>query len=124
MKELGVAVHYTDENVTVRGLARTSYCSMGGDSGAPEMHDLLVQTWTEVRDDDGIDVAIVTGSGDAFCAGADLKTYIPPIIRGERRLREIVNIGFGGITRGLHRITKPAIAAVNGSSRGSSPTTS
>ena len=32
----------------------------------PEMHDLLVQTWTEVRDDDGIDVAIVTGSGDAF----------------------------------------------------------
>src|SRR4051794_34035341 len=80
----------------------------------PEMQGLLVQAWTEVRDDDGIDLAILTGSGDAFCAGADLKTYIPPIIRGERRLREIVDLGFGGITRGLHRITKPTIAAVNG----------
>jgi enoyl-CoA hydratase/carnithine racemase len=80
----------------------------------PELQDLLVQAWTEVRDDDSVDVAILTGSGDAFCAGADLKTYIPPIIRGERRLREIVDVGFGGITRGLHRMTKPTIAAVNG----------
>jgi hypothetical protein len=31
-----------------------------------------------------------------------------------RRVREIVNMGFGGITRGLHRIMKPTIAAVNG----------
>jgi enoyl-CoA hydratase/carnithine racemase len=45
---------------------------------------------------------------------ADLKTYIPPIIRGERRIREIVDLGFGGLTRGLHRIHKPIVAAVNG----------
>jgi enoyl-CoA hydratase/carnithine racemase len=30
------------------------------------------------------------------------------------RVREIIDLGFGGITRGLHRITKPTIAAVNG----------
>ena len=30
------------------------------------------------------------------------------------RVRDIVDMGFGGITRGLHRITKPTIAAVNG----------
>lgn len=35
VKELGVTVHYDNENVTVGGLARTSYCSLGGDSGAP-----------------------------------------------------------------------------------------
>jgi hypothetical protein len=35
VKELGVTVHYTDRNITVGGLARTSYCSLGGDSGAP-----------------------------------------------------------------------------------------
>ena len=80
----------------------------------PETHDLLVETWRDFRDDDDVDVAILTGAGDAFCAGADLKTYIPPIIRGERRIRDIVDLGFGGLTRGLHRIPKPVVAAVNG----------
>ncbi len=80
----------------------------------PEMQDLLVETWTDFRDDDAVDVAIVTGAGDAFCAGADLKTYIPPIIRGERPIRDIVDVGFGGFTRGLHKITKPIVGAING----------
>jgi enoyl-CoA hydratase/carnithine racemase len=83
----------------------------------PETHELLCQTWTDFRDDDALDVAILTGAGDeAFCAGADLKTYIPPIIEDADplRIREIVELGFGGLTRGLHRIYKPIIAAVNG----------
>jgi enoyl-CoA hydratase/carnithine racemase len=80
----------------------------------PEMQDLLVEIWTDFRDDPETDVAIVTGAGDAFCAGADLKTYIPPIIRGERRIRDIVDVGFGGFTRGLHDIKKPIIGAING----------
>src|SRR3954467_1457607 len=62
----------------------------------PEMQELLVETWAGFADDDKADVAIVTGAGDAFCAGADLKTYIPPIIRGERPIRDIVDLGFGG----------------------------
>ena len=78
------------------------------------MQELLVEAWTDFRDDDGVDVAIVTGAGEAFCAGADLKSYIPPIIRGERPVREIVDLGFGGFTRGLHRITKPIVGAING----------
>src|SRR5215211_7515850 len=80
----------------------------------PELHQLLCEAWADLRDDDSLDLAILTGAGDAFCAGADLKTYIPPIIRGERRIRDIVDVGFGGLTRGLHRITKPVIGAVNG----------
>ena len=35
----------------------------------PEMQDLLVEIWTDFRDDPETDVAIVTGAGDAFCAG-------------------------------------------------------
>jgi enoyl-CoA hydratase/carnithine racemase len=80
----------------------------------PEMQDLLVETWSDFRDDDSVDVAIVTGAGDAFCAGADLKTYIPPIIKGERPIRDIVDLGFGGFTRGLHKTTKPIVGAING----------
>ncbi len=82
----------------------------------PETHALMVETWEDFRDDDEVDVAILTGAGDAFCAGADLKTYIPPIIESSEpaKLREIVELGLNGFTRGLHRIYKPIIAAVNG----------
>jgi enoyl-CoA hydratase/carnithine racemase len=81
----------------------------------PETHEALCAIWADFRDDDAVDVAILSGAGDeAFCAGADLKTYIPPIIRGERSIRAIVDLGFGGLTRGLHRIHKPIVAAVNG----------
>jgi enoyl-CoA hydratase/carnithine racemase len=82
----------------------------------PETHDLLWQTWEDFGADDALDVAILTGAGDAFCAGADLKTFIPPWIEGAtpRKVRDNVKTGLGGLTRGLHRIYKPVIGAVNG----------
>ena len=82
----------------------------------PETHELMIETWQDFRDDDSVDVAILTGAGEAFCAGADLKTYIPPLIEGASpaRIREIVDLGLNGFTRGLHRIPKPIIGAVNG----------
>jgi enoyl-CoA hydratase/carnithine racemase len=82
----------------------------------PETHELLWQTWEDFAADDAVDVAILTGAGDAFSAGADLKTYIPPLIQAAtpRWTRDNVRTGLGGLTRGLHRIYKPTIAAVNG----------
>ena len=82
----------------------------------PETHELLWHTWEDFRDDDSLDVAIITGAGDAFSAGADLKTFIPPWIESAtaRKVRDNVATGLGGLTRGLHRIPKPVIAAVNG----------
>src|SRR3954466_9008141 len=82
----------------------------------PETHELLWSVWEDFAADDSVDVAIFTGAGDAFCAGADLKTYIPPLIQGAgpRWVRENVKTGLGGLTRGLHRIYKPVIGAVNG----------
>jgi enoyl-CoA hydratase/carnithine racemase len=83
----------------------------------PDVHRLMIEAWADFRDDDEVDVAILTGAGDeAFCAGADLKTYIPPIIgdASPARIREIVELGLNGFTRGMHRIYKPIIGAVNG----------
>jgi enoyl-CoA hydratase/carnithine racemase len=82
----------------------------------PGMHDALCDVWTDFRDDDGLDVAILSGAGDAFSAGADLRTFVPAnyVEAAPSRVREIVDLGLGGITRGLHKIHKPVIAAVNG----------
>ena len=81
----------------------------------PATHARLWEVWQDFRDDDAVDVAIMTGTGDAFCAGADLKEYMNrwPGASSEA-VRKNVQDGLGGITRGLHRITKPIIAAVNG----------
>lgn len=81
----------------------------------PETHAMLWETWQAFDKDDGVDVAILTGTGDAFCAGADLKHYMTrwPGAAPEK-VRSVVKDGLGGLTRGLHWTTKPIIAAVNG----------
>jgi enoyl-CoA hydratase len=82
-----------------------------------ETDDLLYEAWTEFRRDDGARLAILTGAGDeAFCAGADLATHVDGWLSGGPDLgRRMLERGFaGGITRGLHRTSKPIIAALNG----------
>lgn len=81
----------------------------------PETHQRLWEVWQDFRDDDNVDVAILTGTGDAFCAGADLKSYMTrwPGASPEA-VRANVADGLGGLTRSLHRLHKPIIAAVNG----------
>src|SRR4051812_11633380 len=82
----------------------------------PETHELLWETWEDFRDDGAVDVAILSGAGDAFCAGADLKSFIPAWFEKATpvNVRENVKTGLGGLTRGLHRTYKPVIGAING----------
>jgi len=81
-----------------------------------ELNGELWEVWGDFNRDDAVDVAILTGAGQAFCAGADLKTFIPKWEHANMlELRRNVATGIGGgLTRGQHRITKPIIAAVNG----------
>ncbi|HLM91802.1 MAG TPA: enoyl-CoA hydratase/isomerase family protein [Thermoplasmata archaeon] len=83
----------------------------------PETHAELVAAWKRVRDEEGIRVAVLTGTGSkAFCAGVDLKRMgefyqnVPAAQRVEVWNREP---GIGGITRNLD-VGKPIIAAING----------
>ncbi|HZA76688.1 MAG TPA: enoyl-CoA hydratase-related protein [Acidimicrobiales bacterium] len=74
----------------------------------------LLGAWTRFRDDDSAWVAVITGTGKAFCTGADLKRFIPqltgtlPRPDGWDRMDAVHAV--------LHRfpIYKPIIAAVNG----------
>lgn len=82
-----------------------------------ETDNALHDSWIRFADDDTARVAILTGAGDrAFCAGADLRSHVDPWLHAGPELgRSLLDTGFaGGITRGLHRLRKPVIAALNG----------
>jgi enoyl-CoA hydratase len=82
----------------------------------------LAAAWRTFKDDDDAWVAIVTGVGDAFMAGADLKTYIPQITDLQKKIAsgEVTEIDGCKLTDGTYavlrnvRIYKPIIAAVGG----------
>jgi enoyl-CoA hydratase len=82
----------------------------------------LARAWRELRDDDELWIAIVTGVPGNFMSGADLKTYIPQITElakqiGAGDVTEIDGCRLSDGTRAVlrdARIYKPIIAAVDG----------
>jgi enoyl-CoA hydratase len=82
----------------------------------------LREAWERFEADDQAWVAIITGVGEAFFAGADLKTYIPEITKfqkeiAEKGLTEVDGYRLDDGTRSVLRnwpLYKPIIAAVNG----------
>ena len=70
--------------------------------------EMLADAFADFDDDDGVDVAVLTGAGGTFCAGADLKA----VGEGAGNRVEIEGRGPMGPTRML--MTKPVIAAVEG----------
>ena len=53
-----------------------------------EHFKLLREAWERFEADDQAWVAIVTGVGEAFFSGADLKTYIPEITKFQKQIAE------------------------------------
>jgi enoyl-CoA hydratase/carnithine racemase len=65
----------------------------------PDTHAALCDIWTDFRDDGDVDVAILSGAGDAFCAGADLRVASDRAMFGSFEARRGFHHGDGGITR-------------------------
>jgi enoyl-CoA hydratase len=69
---------------------------------------LLLEAFSSFDDDDALSVAVLTGEGGYFCAGADLKA----LLAGDRRPVSDDGPGPMGPTR--LRLGKPVIAAIEG----------
>lgn len=76
-----------------------------------ELRTGLAQAWREFRDDDGLEVAIFTGTGRGFCAGEDMKESVER--GGPDPDRGTIDDPFMKGT-----LMKPVIAAVNGFAMG------
>ena len=113
-------VHYEcdDEHVVLITIDRPE----ARNSADLEHFKLLREAWERFRDDADAWVAIVTGVGDAFFTGGDLKLYIPEITKLMQRITEegIEEIDGYRLDDGLKAVLrdfqlyKPVIAAVNG----------
>lgn len=86
----------------------------------PEMVVRLADAWHQVRDDDTIRVAVLTGKGDVFCSGADLGQLMPllsgakePDDEWSQRLIDNRRILTQALLRNFDT-EKPVIAAVGG----------
>jgi enoyl-CoA hydratase len=82
---------------------------------SPEMLVGMYDAWRRLDDDDELRVAILTGAGGHFCAGADLKSMhqeqTPPDLK--KRFEEVPELHWQALLR-QNRPMKPIIAAVEG----------
>jgi enoyl-CoA hydratase len=115
-----MAIHYSvdDEHVVLITIDRPE-ARNSADAG--HFRDLRA-AWERFAANDDAWVAIVTGVGDTFFTGADLKRYVPELDAMRRRMAETgadvvdgcrVDDAFRAVLRGV-ALYKPVIAAVNG----------
>jgi 2-(1,2-epoxy-1,2-dihydrophenyl)acetyl-CoA isomerase len=83
-----------------------------------EMRDEIVETVRSARSDPAVRALLITGTGDAFCAGMDLSaSTVARAGSGEfdtRSTAEALRVGVQALIRELWELDKPTIAAVNG----------
>jgi 2-(1,2-epoxy-1,2-dihydrophenyl)acetyl-CoA isomerase len=83
-----------------------------------EMRDGIVDAVREFRTDDAVRAVLITGTGDAFCAGMDLSASTVAQAGSDdfstRLTSEALRAGVQTFIRELWELDKPTVAAVNG----------
>jgi 2-(1,2-epoxy-1,2-dihydrophenyl)acetyl-CoA isomerase len=87
-----------------------------------EMRDDLLAAVRTSRADPNVRAILLTGAGDAFCAGMDLRASTVAQAGGEgfdtRSTSEALRVGVQAVVRELWELDKPTVAAVNGTAVG------
>jgi len=87
-----------------------------------EMRDDIVDAVRRARADDQVRALLLTGTGDAFCAGMDLRASTVSQAGGQgfdpRTTSEALRKGVQAFIRELWELDKPTVAAVNGTAVG------
>ena len=87
-----------------------------------EMRDEIVARIREVRADTNVRALLITGVGDAFCAGLDLRASTVSKAGADgfdpRATSEALRVGVQTFIRELWELDKPTVAAVNGTAVG------
>lgn len=93
---------------------------------SPDMREELLGALDRAREDEGVRCVVITGAGDAFCAGVDLARSkatkdaadARPQTPDLRQVREAMKRGVQRVVTAIWNLDKPVVAAVNGVAAG------
>ena len=80
----------------------------------PRLHEEVTDALEAIRYDDDARVLVITGAGDAFCAGMDLKEFFLDLKEDPAEYDRIGRMSIEWRGRTIRHFPKPTIAMVNG----------
>jgi trans-feruloyl-CoA hydratase/vanillin synthase len=80
----------------------------------PRLHQDMTDALEALRYDDNTKVVVLTGAGESFCAGMDLKEFFTDLKAKPAEYDRITRLAVEWRTRTLRYYPKPTIAMVNG----------
>lgn len=81
---------------------------------SPQLHADMTAALEQMRYDPAVRVVVITGAGDSFCAGMDLKRFFAELKDNPAEYDRVYRLSTEWRGRTLRQFPKPTIAMVNG----------